>query len=164
MDAITKTAIAKIIKDKELKADRKELKVGIHQVSGVFRIEGELTVAEDQEIAATASLLNKEFLALVLHHAGITREHAKKVISKVANGYLSNWKGTDEDKKAAKEAREAAVAEYDPEGDLASVFSDFANELPKVPRTGAVKFKGAVVASKPLAAVEEAAIEEAAVA
>lgn len=164
MDAVTKTAIAKVFKDKELKLARKELKTGTHPVSGVFRIEGELAVAEDHKIAATASLLNKEFLALVLHHAGITREHAKKVIGEVAEGYLVNWKGTNEDKKAAKEAREKAIAEYDPKGDLASIFSDFAAKLPEVPRTGAVKFKGTVVASQPLPVVGEVVADEVAAA
>ncbi len=150
-------AVAKGISSKESKSARAELEAGEHRVSGTFTVDGTLLIAEDQEIKATASLLNKEFLALVLHHAGITRDHAKKVIGEVAEDYLIDWSGSKEDKKAAKKARKAAVAEYDPEGKIAGAFDEFAEDLPKVPRAGKVTFKGAVAKADTESASDEAA-------
>jgi len=148
-------AIAKGVSSKESKQARAELEPGEFPVSGSFTVDGTLKVAEDQEIAPTASILNKEFLVLVLNHAGVTREAAAKVISEVANSYLVDWTGTKEDKKAAKAERKAKVAEFDPEGDIAAIFDDLKESLPKISRAGKVTFEGAI--AKAESASDEAA-------
>lgn len=143
-NSIETVAIAKAINSKDAKAARKDLTVGTHKVDTVVRVSGDLVVGKDSEVAATCSILNKDFMILVMQHAGITREHAAKVISEVAEGYLVDWTGSKEDKKAAKEARKEAVAKYDPEGKVAGVFEDLTASLPNVPRKGKVSFKGVV--------------------
>ena len=141
---------------RDAKAARKELEVGEHNVNATVKLQGTLTVAEDQEIAPTASLLNLEFLSLVLHHAGVTREAAAKAIEEVAGEYLVDWTGSKEDKKAAKAARKERVAAIDPEGKFKAVVDSFKEKLPKVPRAGKVVFKGEVVeVGTPLRVVED---------
>lgn len=146
MNSTTTMAISRAISgtSKDAKAARETLTVGEHEVNVVVHLQGKLKVEEDQEIASTASLLSEDFLALVLHHAGITREHALKVIEDVAGNYLADWTGSKEDKKAAKAARAAKVAEFDPEGRMSAVFDAFKARLPKTPRKGAVSFVGKV--------------------
>ena len=140
MDTAIKIALAKGIKS----SDR--LPVGEHAVDGdiTLHVEGTVVVAEDQEIAPTASLMSVEFLLLTLRAAGVTREAAMEAISKVAFDYLVDWTGSKEDKKGAKAARKAAVAEFDPDGKGSKVFDEFKAELPLIPRKGAIKFKGEV--------------------
>lgn len=146
MKDITTIAVSKAVsgKTKAAKAARSALTVGTHPVSTMVHFDGTLTVEDDQMIAATASLMNEDFLSLVLHHAGITRESALKAIEAVAGDYLVDWKGSDEDKKAAKAARKAKLEQLDPDGKLSGIFSTFKASLPKIPRAGKVTFKGAV--------------------
>ena len=146
MKDITTIAISKAISGstKAAKAARSALTVGVHPVSTMVHLDGMLTVEDDQSITPTASLMNEDFLALVLHHAGITRESALKAIEAVAGDYLVDWTGSKEDKKAAKAERKAQVAAFDPEGKLAGRFAEFKASLPKIPRAGKVSFKGAV--------------------
>lgn len=140
MDTATLIALAKGLKAKG------ELPVGEHTVNAdvTLHVEGTVKVGDDQMIAPTASLMSVEFLLLTLRAAGVTREAAMEAISSVADGYLVDWTGSKEDKKAAKAARKSAVAEFDPEGKGAKVFDEFKSQLPKIPRKGAVKFEGDV--------------------
>jgi len=146
MNDLTTMAISKAVSgtSKAAKDARNALTVGEHRVSATVRLDGVLRVEADQEITPTASLLNEDFLALVLHHAGITREAAARAIEAVASDYLVDWTGSKEDKAAAKAARKAKVASFDPEGKLATFFEGFKSRLPKVPRAGKVEFKGVV--------------------
>jgi len=147
MKDLTTIAVSKAIGGgtKAAKSARQSLTVGEHKINAVVNLDGVLKVEEDQMILATASILNEDFLTLVLHHAGVTRESALTAISKVAGGYLTDWTGSTEDKKAAKAQRKAQVLKFDPEGKLSSIFQEFKATLPKVPRAGKVTFKGSVV-------------------
>ena len=147
MKDLTTIAISKAISGstKAAKDARQALTVGKHQVNALVNLDGVLTVEEDQMIAATASILNEDFLTLVLHHAGVTRESALKAIQMVAKDYLTDWTGSKEDKKAAKDLRKAQVAKFDPEGKLSGIFTEFKTGLPKVPRAGKCTFAGSVV-------------------
>lgn len=138
MKNVTEMAISKV------KTSAKKLPVGRHEVDSVVRLVGEVVVSEDQMIAPTASLMSVEFLLLTLRAAGVTREAAMKAIGSVAGDYLVDWTGSDADKKAAKKARKAAVTEFDPDGKGRVVFDEFKAGLPRIPRSGAVKFEGTV--------------------
>lgn len=144
MQDATTIAITKGIKAKIAKEARGNMEPGEYEVDATVHITGRIKVGEDHTIAPTASILNKEFLVMVLHHAGITRKAAAKVIREVAGDYLVNWKGTDEDKKNAKEERQALVAGFDPEGQIAAVFEAFKESLPQIPSKGKVTWKGNV--------------------
>jgi len=146
MDTLTTLAITKALSasSKTVKNARSAVSTGEHAVCATVKLEGVLKVQEDQEITPTASLLNLEFLALVLHCAGVTRESAVRAIEAVSSEYLVDWTGSKEDKKAAKAARKARVEEFDPEGKLSAIFDTFKNSLPKIPRAGKVTFKGDV--------------------
>lgn len=115
-----------------------------YPVDTVVRLRGDVTVGEDSEKAATVSLLNIDFLLLVLKRAGVTRDSAMSVIADVAWEYLKDWKGTDADKERAKVARENAVKEYDPEGKGKAVLKKFTASLPKIPTKGTIKFDGII--------------------
>jgi len=144
MENATTIAVTKGVKAKIAKEARGNMNPGSYDVDTTVRIKGTLKVGEDRDIAATASILNKEFLVLVLHNAGITRKAAARVIEEVAGDYLTNWTGSDEDKDAAKAARKAKVAEFDPEGKIAAIFDGFKDTLPRIPSKGKVTWKGNV--------------------
>lgn len=147
MNSLTTIAIAKVVSDrsKDFKAARAGLIAGEHEIDTVVRLKGKIVVEDDQEIAPTASILNVESLLLILKTAGVTREAAMRAISSVASEYLVNWTGSDEDKKAAKEARKEALAEYDPDGKGKAVFDEFKSSLPKIHRDGKVVCKAVKV-------------------
>lgn len=136
MKNVTEMALAKV------KTKPAKMAAGRHEVNTVVRLTGEIVVAEDQQIAPTASLMSVDFLLLTLKAAGVTREHAMKVIEEVAGEYLVDWTGTKEDKKAAKKARKDAVLAFDPDNKGKEVFDKFKAGLPTIPRNGAVKFEG----------------------
>jgi len=144
MKNATTIAITKVVsgRSKAAKEARKALEPGEYDIDTTVHITGTLKVGEDHTIAPTASLLNQEFLALVLHHAGITRDAAANVIKKVADDYLVNWTGSDEDKASAKEERKALVAAFDPEGKIEGIFAEFKDTLPQIPSKGKVTWKG----------------------
>lgn len=150
MNSITTIAISKAISAsaKATKEARKALDAGTYNVKTTVELEGTLVVGEDEEATATASLLNEEFLALVLHHSGITKQAALNAIQKVADEYLVNWTGSDADKKAAKEARKELVAKYDPEGNVKKTIDSVKKRLPKIKKAGKVKFNGQVTEVK----------------
>lgn len=137
---------------KSLKSDNS------YPVDTVIRLRGDVIVGKDSETSPTASLLNVDFLLLVLKRAGVTRDSAMSLISDVAGEYLKDWKGTEKDKKRAKEAREKAIAEYDPEGKGKDVFKKFTESLPKIPKRGTIKFDGVV--EEIAVNLEEIAIEK----
>jgi len=153
MDTATLIALSKGLP----KAD--SLPAGEHTVDAdvTLHVEGTIGVAKDQEIAPTASLMSVDFLLLTLRAAGITREAAMDAITSVASDYLVDWTGSAADKKAAKKARKRAVVEFDPEGKGKTIFDEFKNQLPKIPRKGAVKFAGQVTEIETEIAVSEVA-------
>jgi hypothetical protein len=143
----TTIALTKVVsgKSKDTKVARACLKPGEYKVDTTVHVVGTMRVAEDNDIAPTVSILNTDFLALVLHHAGITREASAKLIKEIADDYLIDWTGSEEDKKKAKAARKAKVAEIDPEGKIRAIFDDLKASLPRIPAKGKVTWKGTVV-------------------
>lgn len=144
MNNIETLAMSKAVTKKVVDASRKEVTAGKYSVDMTVHIKGDLSVGRDTEVIPTASLLSVDFLLLAFHSAGITRKAAMKAIKNVADGYLVNWTGSEEDKERAKEARQEALESYDPEGKMKELFSNFKAELPKVPKKGSVKFKGEI--------------------
>jgi len=144
MDNVIRTVIGKLVsgRTKGDKAARAAIEPGVYEVDTTVHVTGKLTVGEDHEIAPTASLLNKEFFAMVLHNAGVTREAAVKAMEEAASEYLLGWTGSEEDKEAAKEARKEKLAEYDPEGKMAGLIDGFKGRLPMVPSKGKTTWKG----------------------
>jgi hypothetical protein len=143
MNNIETLAMSKVSSKKAVDA-RKNVTAGKYHVDMTVRVRGDLSVGEDTETTPTASLLSVDFLLLAFHAAGVTRKAAMKAIGNVADGYLVNWTGSKEDKENAKEARQEALAAYDPDGKMKELFSRFKDDLPKVPKKGSVKFKGEV--------------------
>ena len=144
MKDATRIAVGRVVSGKA-KADkeaRANLKPGEYNIDTTVHITGKLTVGEDHTIAPTSSLLNKEFLVLVLNHAGITRKAAMSSIERVAEDYLVNWTGSKEDKEAAKVARKERVADFDPDGAVEAFFDGFKKTLPQIPSKGKVTWKG----------------------
>lgn len=141
MNAALEMALAKACDSKDARA---LLGPGKHRVVGTVQVDGELTVGEDQMIAATASVLSVDTLIAILHYAGCTREHAVEAVAKVAREYLADWNGSEADKKAAKKARKAQATALDPDGKVQAIFEGIKESLPKVPRKGSVRFEGEV--------------------
>lgn len=144
MNNIETLAMSKAVTKKVVDASREEVTAGKYFVDMTVHIKGDLSVGRDTEVTPTASLLSVDFLLLAFHSAGITRKAAMKAIKNVADGYLVNWTGSEEDKERAKEARQEALKAYDPEGKMSKLFSSFKADLPKVPRKGNVTFKGKI--------------------
>lgn len=67
-------ALAKAVDAKTSKAARGGISPGNHPVDFSVRITGTLTVREDTSKKATANVLRRSTLALVLHRAGVQRE------------------------------------------------------------------------------------------
>ena len=128
------------------KAARGALKVGSYKVNDTVQITGEITVKEDTEARSTSSILNVEFMLMVLKASGATREASVKAIEAVADDYLQNWIGDGIDKKEAKKARQAKLAKYDPEGKAMAAWDAMIDRLPLTPKKGACSFKGEIKA------------------
>lgn len=146
MEALTTMALSKAVntKSKEAKAARAEMSVGSHNVDVTVRLKGVVTVGSDTSKASTNTLLNQEFLQLVLYNAGVTRNAAIEIVSRVAEEYMMCWDGSEEGKKEAKKTRQAVVKQFDPEGKIAAIFNKAKDRLPRTHVKGAVKFKGTV--------------------
>lgn len=151
---------------KSAKKARGGLEPGVYDVDTVVRVKGQVKIGDDYEKTSTSSILNQEFLMLVLHHAGVTRHAAVSVMKKIADEYLQDWKGSKEDKKAAKAARKEMVEKFDPDGKIEGVLDAFKQAVPKISCKGAVKWEGEVEAinSIPVTEIEIAEISEAKVA
>jgi len=147
MENLTTVAVAKAVSDKtkNYKAARGALEAGSHAINTTVKLVGSIEIAEDTNKTSTCSLLNEDFLALVLHHAGVTRKSAAAAIEKVAAECLEGWTGSKEDKKAAKEVRAEAVAKFDPNGEIKAIFAGIKDRLPRTPVKGSVKFVGEVI-------------------
>jgi len=144
MNNVETMAVSKAVASKDVKAARKELEAGEHDVDVTVRVRGTVKVGEDGMKRSTSSLLNQEFLMLVLKYSGMTRNAAAEAVAMVARNYLVNWQGTKNDKVAAKEARQELVAEFDPEGRIAEIFEGIKASIPMTPVKGSVKFVGDV--------------------
>jgi len=140
MNIVTKNALVKGIKI----AKDEKVKEGRHHVNTVVRITGDVVVGKGYDRDSTLSLLTKEFFAMILHASGITREAALDKVSKVAEIYLKEWTGTDEEKADAKKIREEAMALYDFDGKCSVMLADVVKKLPKTPVAGSVKFEGEI--------------------
>jgi hypothetical protein len=147
MEAITKIVISKSFpaNSNATKEAREGLPVGTHKVDTTVHIQGELEVQEDYKKTPTSTILNEEFLSLVLHHAGVTRKSAVEAISKIADEYMDSWAGKGESGKEAKKLRKEKVKEFDPEGNVAKAIKGIKDRLPKVPCKGSVSFSGSLV-------------------
>lgn len=154
-------ALSKVLKKKAVDAAREELPVGDHEIDMTVQLTGTLSVSEDYDKAATASLLNQDFFLLVLKNSGVTRDAAAKAIAEIATEYLTNWSGSDNDKAEAKALRKEKVAEFDPKGEIQAIFNDLKITLPSISAKGPVKFKGQVEA---IEAAEHESVTEVAVA
>ena len=139
MNSATKIAICNAIDSKVKKAARADLTAGEYEVDQVVHVQGTVTIGEDTERTSTSSLINEEFLTLVLKMSGCTRDRAAEIIETVSTEILDGWKG---DKKAAKATRKAAVEAYDPDGTIKAMFDKVKESVPKTPTKGKVKFKG----------------------
>ena len=140
MEKLTTIAISKLVSStsKEYKNARQSLEPGEYEIDTTLQIQGSIKVGEDYESTPTCSLLNQEFLMLVLHHAGITRSSALKILEQTATLYLKDYNGSAADKKAAKEARKQMIASFDPEGKVSEIFESFKESLPKIKSNGKV--------------------------
>lgn len=137
---IEKVAL-KAIKDKDAKEARENIFPGEYNVNFTVSVSGKVKVADDTEATPTASLMSVEFLLLALHYAGADNKKAMSAINKVSKKYLIDWSGTEEEKKAAKAAREKKIKSIDPYGKTMEIFDKFKNKLPKIPRAGRVSIK-----------------------
>ena len=150
LNSVEKMAVSKVLKSKDVKIARDELLPGKYEVNTMVMISGHLAVGEDTEKTSTCSLLNEEFLSLVLHHCGVTRAKAASVIKDVASEYMKDWTGSKEDKKASNAARKERVAEFDPEGKISSIFEEVKASVPKTRVRGSVKFSGEISKIQPM--------------
>jgi hypothetical protein len=149
-------ALAKAVASKEAQAARQRLRPGSHKVDVTVHISGDLRVAEDTEKASTSAFLSEDVLLLALHYAGCTREAALRIVEQLTTDAMRGWTGSEDDKKAAKEARQAAVAEFDIEGAMRERFAELKRRAPRTPVAGGVQFKGEVeVVERPTAVGEE---------
>lgn len=153
-------AITKAVATKAASEAREALVPGEYVVDALVRVSGTVSVGEDTEKTATGSLLSEAFLVAVLKACGCTRDAAAAAIERTAREYLVDWTGSAADKKAAKKAREALVAEYDPDGSITAIFDGVKASVPKTPVRGAVKFAGAVEAIEVTPEVVLAAVAE----
>jgi len=158
----TTIALAGLInkRGKEYKGARGALGVGKHEVDATVHISGTLTIEPDTDKASTASILNEDFLCLVLHHAGITRKSAIKVIEDIAEDYLFGWDGSDEAREQAKEDRKAKMREIDPDGDIKEMMKDLKNRLPRTPSRGMALWDGVAIEVASVESTEITVAEE----
>jgi hypothetical protein len=78
-------ALAKLVNEKSVQyiAARKATAVGRHEVDFTVRVQGSINVNADTDKAPTVSIPLLETLALTLRYCGITREHAKALLTKI---------------------------------------------------------------------------------
>jgi hypothetical protein len=139
MNAATQIAIVNAIDSKSKKAARAELTAGEYEVDQMVHVSGTVKVSEDTTRTSTSSLINEEFLMLVLKRSGCTRDGAAEIIKNVATEILE---GDKKDKKEAKKARKAAIADFDADGTIKTMFDKIKAEIPRTATKGRVKFVG----------------------
>ena len=86
MEAIIVRALADVL-GKESKKSRDQIKVGDHAIDTTvtLRVTGTVEVAEDEDYTPTTDIPLKLTLALFMHHAGVTGEHAMNALVKAMN-------------------------------------------------------------------------------
>lgn len=109
---------------------REALAPGKYAVNATVRVVGGLSVGQDYDTTPTVSLPIKEVLALFVAHAGITREATMSLLRRCVSEALA-----DDGKSAGEIAERVAVVEQY----LEVVKKEILEQLPKVPRKGAVK-------------------------
>ena len=129
MDANIKALIAKTWKNETV-----DLEVGTTFVDEVLtiRVSGTVVKQKDAMVAPTTSLPLIKILALFWEKAGITRDHALRMLKEAATDAIANGKDTDEQIEARMNDVEAAVK---------AVKTDLIAKLPKVKRSGRVVTK-----------------------
>jgi hypothetical protein len=147
MDSNIKALIAKTWKNESV-----DLEVGTTFVDEVLtvRVSGTVVKQRDSMVAPTTSLPLITILALFWEKAGITRDHALRMLKEAVTEAMTNGKDTDEQIEARMKDVEAAVK---------AVKTDLIAELPKVRRSGRVVTKDLHIEVLP---VGEEALEPAA--
>jgi hypothetical protein len=126
MDANLKALVTKVWKDKELALDP-----GAHYIDDVITIHvsGTVVKQKDAMVAPTTSLPTIMVLALFWEKAGITRDHALRMLKEAVTEAMANGKDKDEQIEARIKDVEAAVK---------AVREDLIAKLPKQKRAGRV--------------------------
>lgn len=129
MNALINVALGSLKTDASA---REALAPGKYPVDATVRVVGSLSVGVDYDTVPTVSLPVKEILALFVAHAGITREATMSLLRRCVEQAIA-----DEGKSAGEIAeRVAAVDAY-----LEVIKKEILEQLPRVPRKGAVKAK-----------------------
>jgi len=147
-------ALTKSVGGKAADAAREALAPGEYMVDAAVQLQGVLVVGEDTTKTATSSILNQAFVALCLHHAGITREGIATIMQRVAADYLAGWVGSPADREVAETKRAQLIADLGLEDQLAMIQQMVAAQLPPIPVRGRVSFKGSVNVLDPTAEQE----------
>jgi hypothetical protein len=155
MTAIEILALDKALKKKDAEWARKAVVSGTFPVDVTVRLCGDVSVGEDTKKKSTNSFLSEDFLIMVLHMAGCTRDRAAEIIETVATACLVTA-ANSEDKDEAKRVREAMVEKFDSDGFIRETIAGIKERIPMTPVKGSVSFKGAVEVVTSAAAVEEA--------
>ena len=142
MDNTTKNLIARAWKNEDL-----DLAPGEHYIDEVItlHVSGTVTKHADQMAAPTTSLPLIPILALFWEKAGISRDHALRMLREAITEAMASGKSKDERIEARIKDVERAVE---------TVKRDLINRLPKVKRSGRVVTKDLRVEVLPV--IEEA--------
>lgn len=129
------TALAKVIKGAALKASRKSLTVGKHEVDFICRVNGSLTVGEDEEYTPTAHIPLITTIAFFIRRCGITRDAALSALMNAMTDAIKTAKpGADEIEPIVAKDIEAIV-------EMMKKVEKALGTLPKAKRDGKVTTK-----------------------
>ncbi len=143
LTAMEMLALDKALKKKDTDWARAAVVPGSYPVDVMVRLTGDVSVGEDTKKKSTNSFLSEDFLIMVLHMAGCTRDRAAEVIETVATACLITA-ANSADKDEAKRVREALIEQYDTDGFIRETIAGIKERIPMTPVRGAVSFKGAV--------------------
>jgi len=124
--------LAKMVNEKSTQFidARKGLAEGTHEVDFTVRVQGAISVGIAYDTAPTVSIPLLEALALMLHYCGITREHAKTMLTRILRESLE-INGTASGALTAALPWVTAMVE--------TIKADIIAELPRQPRKGVVR-------------------------
>ncbi len=137
MNDATKIAIANAINAKDKKAARAGLSSGTYEVDEVVHVSGTVKVLEDTSRSST--IINEEFLLLVLKMSGCTRDRSAEIIETVSTKILE---GEKLNKREAKKARKEEVEKFDADGSIRAMLDKIKETIPRTPVKGKVEFDG----------------------
>ena len=139
LDSISILTIKKSIKDTTEKSARPDIKPGTYPINKVFAFDGTLSVGEDTEVRPTSMLWSKETMVLFLQRSGLQRESMLQILQEVATNVVERIKNGGNGSVGADLANLTKDVE-----NISNKFEKMLESLPKVPRKGAVSFKGEV--------------------